>query len=47
MLTINALCASGEALVCMQCECFSSMRGIPLLLDVVKQIQGRLTTGLE
>ena len=46
ILTTNALCASGEVIIPMQCEYFA-MRGIRLLLDAIKQIQIRLNPELE
>jgi chromosome partitioning protein len=46
LLTTNALCASQEVLIPMQCEYFA-MRGIRLLLDAISKIQGRLNPGLE
>ena len=46
MLTTNALCASEEVVIPMQCEYFA-MRGIRLLLDAIKQIKGRLNPQLE
>jgi chromosome partitioning protein len=46
MLTTNALCASDELVIPMQCEYFA-MRGIRLLLDAIKRIQSRLNPELE
>lgn len=46
LLTINALCASQEVLVPMQCE-FFAMRGIRLLLDAIEKVRGRLNSDLE
>ncbi len=46
LLTINALCASKEVLIPMQCEYFA-MRGIRLLLDAIERVNGRLNPGLE
>jgi chromosome partitioning protein len=46
MLTTNALCASSEVIIPMQCEYFA-MRGIRLLLDAIKRIQGRLNPELD
>jgi len=46
LLTINALCTSGEILIPMQCE-FFAMRGIRLLLETIKKINARLNPGLE
>lgn len=46
LLTINALCASQEVLIPMQCEYFA-MRGIRLLLDAIERVKGRLNPSLE
>ena len=46
LLTVNALCASGEVLVPLQCEYFA-MRGIRLLLDTINKIKVRLNPDLE
>jgi len=46
LLTINALCASGEVLIPMQCEYFA-MRGIRLLLDMIERVRERLNQKLE
>ena len=46
LLTINALCASRELLVPLQCE-FFAMRGIRLLLDTIKKVNARLNPDLE
>ena len=46
LLTVNALCASQELLIPLQCE-FFAMRGIRLLLDTVKKINARLNPALE
>ena len=46
LLTTNALCASREVLIPMQCE-FFAMRGIRLLLDHIKKINARLNPDLE
>jgi chromosome partitioning protein len=46
MLTTNALCACGEVLIPMQCEYFA-MRGIRLLLDVIRRIKTRLNPSIE
>jgi chromosome partitioning protein len=45
LLTINALCASQEVIVPLQCEHFAT-RGIQLMLDTVDRIQGRLNPEL-
>jgi chromosome partitioning protein len=45
LLTVNALCASQEVLVPMQCEYFA-MRGIRLLLDTIERINARLNPDL-
>jgi chromosome partitioning protein len=46
LLTVNALCASQQVLIPMQCEYFA-MRGIRLLLEAIERIKGRLNPGLE
>jgi chromosome partitioning protein len=46
LLTTNALCASQEVVIPMQCE-FFAMRGIRLLLDHIKKINSRLNPTLE
>jgi chromosome partitioning protein len=46
VLTINALCASQEVLIPMQCE-FFAMRGIRLLLDAIEKVRVRLNPDLE
>jgi chromosome partitioning protein len=46
LLTINALCASQEVIVPLQCEHFAT-RGIQLMLDTIDRIQGRLNPELE
>jgi chromosome partitioning protein len=46
LLTTNALCASGEVLIPMQCEYFA-MRGIRLLLNAIEQVKDRLNRDLE
>jgi chromosome partitioning protein len=46
LLTTNALCASQEVLIPMQCE-FFAMRGIRLLLDAIDKVKGRLNPTLE
>ena len=45
LLTLNALCASQEVLIPMQCEYFA-MRGIRLLLDTIERIKARLKPDL-
>ncbi|MBN1581622.1 MAG: ParA family protein [Anaerolineae bacterium] len=45
LLTVNALCASQEVLIPMQCEYFA-MRGIRLLLDTIERIRARLNPTL-
>lgn len=45
LLTVNALCASREVLIPMQCEYFA-MRGIRLLLDTIERIRARLKPDL-
>jgi chromosome partitioning protein len=45
LLTTNALCASQEVLIPMQCE-FFAMRGIRLLLDAIERINTRLNPDL-
>lgn len=46
LLTVNALCASTEVLIPMQCEYFA-MRGIRLLLDSIQKVKARLNPDLE
>jgi chromosome partitioning protein len=46
LLTTNALCASQEVLIPMQCEYFA-MRGIRLLLDAIERVKARLNPDLE
>jgi len=46
LLTVNALCASHEVLIPMQCEYFA-MRGIRLLLDAIDRVKARLNPDLE
>lgn len=46
VLTINALCASDQVLIPLQCEYFA-MRGIRLLLDGIDKIRERLNPDLE
>jgi chromosome partitioning protein len=46
LLTTNALCASDEVLIPMQCEYFA-MRGIRQLLDLIEKIKHRLNPDLE
>jgi chromosome partitioning protein len=46
LLTTNALCASQEVVIPMQCEYFA-MRGIRMLLDHIKKINSRLNPNLE
>ncbi|HSJ58609.1 MAG TPA: AAA family ATPase [Anaerolineae bacterium] len=46
LLTVNALCASHEVLVPMQCEYFA-MRGIRLLLETIDRVRDRLNPALE
>jgi chromosome partitioning protein len=46
LLTTNALCASQEVLIPMQCEYFA-MRGIRLLLNAIEQVKNRLNSDLE
>lgn len=46
LLTVNALCASQQVLIPMQCEYFA-MRGIRLLLEAIERIKGRLNPELE
>ena len=46
LLTINALCASRELIVPLQCEYFA-MRGIRLLLDTIKKVNARLNPDLK
>jgi len=45
LLTINALCASHEVLIPMQCEYFA-MRGLRLLLDSIDKVKARLNPDL-
>jgi len=46
LLTVNALCASREVLIPLQCEYFA-MRGIRLLLEAIEKVKGRLNPDLE
>lgn len=46
LLTVNALCASSEVIIPMQCEYFA-MRGIRLLLDMIERVHERLNQTLE
>ena len=46
VLTLNALCASSEVLIPMQCEYFA-MRGIRLLLDAIVKVRARLNPQLQ
>lgn len=46
LLTINALCASHEVLIPMQCEYFA-MRGLRLLLDSIDKVKARLNPDLS
>jgi chromosome partitioning protein len=46
LLTINALCASHEVLIPMQCEYFA-MRGLRLLLDSIDKVRARLNPDLD
>jgi chromosome partitioning protein len=46
LLTVNALCASQQVLIPMQCEYFA-MRGIRLLLEAIEKVKGRLNPELE
>jgi len=46
LLTVNAMCASRELLIPMQCEYFA-MRGIRLLLDTLERVKSRLNPDLE
>jgi chromosome partitioning protein len=46
LLTVNALCASQEVLIPMQCEYFA-MRGIRLLLDAIERVKARVNPALE
>lgn len=46
LLTINALCASQEVIVPLQCEHFAT-RGIQMMLDTIDRIRGRLNPELE
>jgi chromosome partitioning protein len=46
LLTINALCASSEVLIPMQCEYFA-MHGLRMLLDSINKLKARLNPDLE
>jgi chromosome partitioning protein len=46
LLTINALCASQEVIIPLQCEHFAT-RGIKMMLDTIDRIQGRLNPNLR
>lgn len=46
LLTTNALCASSEVLIPLQCEYFA-MRGLQMLLETVDQVKARLNPNLE
>jgi chromosome partitioning protein len=46
VLTLNALCASDEVLIPLQCE-YSAMRGIRRLLETIDKVKRRLNPGLE
>jgi chromosome partitioning protein len=46
LLTVNALCASQEVLIPLQCEYFA-MRGIRLLLESIERVKQRLNPDLE
>jgi len=46
LLTINALCASHEVIVPLQCEHFAT-RGIQMMLDTIERIQSRLNPELK
>jgi len=46
LLTINALCASSEVLIPMQCEYFA-MHGLRMLLDSINKVKARLNPDLE
>jgi chromosome partitioning protein len=46
LLTINALCASSEVLIPMQCEYFA-MHGLRLLLESIDKVKARLNPNLE
>jgi chromosome partitioning protein len=46
LLTVNALCASTEVLVPLQCE-YLAMRGIRLLLDSIEKVRTRLNPDLQ
>ena len=46
LLTINALCASQEVIVPLQCEHFAT-RGIQMMLDTIDRIHARLNPELE
>lgn len=46
LLTVNALCASNELLVPVQCE-FYALAGLAKLLETVKRVQASLNPGLK
>jgi chromosome partitioning protein len=46
LLTVNALCASREVLIPLQCEYFA-MRGIRLLLESIEKVKARVNPDLE
>lgn len=46
LLTINALCASQEVIIPLQCEHFAT-RGIQLMLDTIERIKTRLNPDLD
>ena len=46
LLTVNALCASQEVLIPLQCEYFA-MRGMRLLLESIEKVKARLNPKLE
>jgi chromosome partitioning protein len=46
LLTINALCASQEVIIPLQCEHFAT-RGIQMMLDTIDRINDRLNPDLE
>ncbi|MBN1220940.1 MAG: ParA family protein [Anaerolineae bacterium] len=46
LLTINALCASQEVIIPLQCEHFAT-RGIQMMLDTINRIKDRLNPELE
>ena len=46
LLTINALCASKEVIIPLQCEHFAT-RGIQMMLDTIERINGRLNPDLQ